>query len=183
VTTITDGSDTITLGLTATQRNPASPIVDNGDLLNNSAGTYFAPTGLEWNFDYYVSISGPDTLSGLGIVLDYNLVPATAQGSWNLGDSYVTAGTTTFQDSQYPGFGFLATSDAPVISAPSGPYNVNATGDYDFDLELDNSAGAPIGSDSITVVVAAAPDVASTLPLLAVGFGALAGLRRRLARA
>jgi hypothetical protein len=181
VTTITDGSDIITLGLTATQRYPASPIVDNGDLVNNSAGTYYAPTGEEWNFDYYASVSGPDALTDFNIVLDYNLVPGTPQGSWDLSVSYT--GTPTFQDSQYPGSSFLASSAyEPTIEPPSGSYNVNSVGDYDFDLSA-YSGSSLLGTDAITVVAANAPDATSTLPLLGAGFAALAGLRRRFNRA
>jgi VPDSG-CTERM motif len=189
VSTISLGNDTITLGLDATQRNPAPPIQNNGDLYNNGSGTYFAAPGEQWNFDFYAGITGGGNFQSYNFVLNYAIDPGTptgSLGSWSLNGS--TASTaTSYQNSEYPGFAFLSNNMyAPTITEPGAgydnPYNVNATGDYTFILDAYND-GVLIGSDEITVEVDPVPDAASTLGLMCVGLGALAGLRRRLARA
>jgi len=187
VTTISDAGNTITLGLDATQRFPASPIVNNGNLFNNGSATYFAAPGEQWNFDFYAGISGGGNFSDYKFVLSYAITPGTPAGqlgTWNL-DAGLPGTTTSVENSEFPGFSFLASGVAGAITPPTapydGPYNINAYGDYNFVLSAYNSANVLIGTDDITVQVV--PDAASTLGLMGLALGALAGLRRRFSRA
>ena len=175
VTTIQDLGDTITLGLTSTPRYQV------GELANNGNGTFYASPGTQWNFDYYVSISGPDTLSAFNFVLDYNLIPGAPLGSWNLSSSYVGPTTTTFQDSQWPGFNFLASSAfEPVIIPPAGPYNINSTSDAPYQFVLNAYSGNTlIGQSAIDVVVPEPSTIITgALMLLPFGAGSLRFLRK-----
>lgn len=188
VTTISDGANTITLGLDATQRYPASPIIDNGDLYNNGKATYFAAPGQQWNFDFYAGIAGGGTLSDYNFVLSYAITPGTPAaklGSWNLNAG--SPGTaTSVENSEFPGFAFLATGFPGAVTAPGspfdGPYDINADGDYNFILSAYNAAGGLLGTDAITVDVGPVPDAASTLGLMGIGLSALVGLRRKVSR-
>jgi hypothetical protein len=183
VTTITQGGDTITLGLDATQRNPSSPIVNNGDLYNNGSATYFAAPGEQWNFDFYAGITGGVDLSDYTFSLSYAVTPGTPAA--DLGTLNLGAGSATpVQNSEYPGFGFLTSGafGAAPASPYDGPYNSAANGDYDFVLNAYYD-GSLIGSDDITVQVGNVPDAISTLSLLGIGLGALVSLRRRFNRA
>jgi hypothetical protein len=102
VTTITDGGNTITLGLAAQGR------YENPALGNNGNGTYYATTGANygnpanpadksqstilgstWNFDFYANIAGGGNLSGYTFVLNYPLTPVTPVG--NLGSLNLNA--------------------------------------------------------------------------------------------
>lgn len=178
VTTIQDLSDTITLGLAATPRNQV------GELVNNGNGTFYAAPGTQWNFDYYVSISGPDTLSAFNFVLDYDLIPGTPLGSWNLSASYVGPTTTIFQDSQYPGFGFLASSAAePHLIPPTAPYNIDSSSQVPYQFVLNAYSGNTlIGQSAIDVVVPEPTTIiVGALTLLPFGASTLRFLRKNRA--
>jgi hypothetical protein len=179
-TTITDGGNTITLGLTATPRNP--PTVGE---LASSAGTFYAPAGLQWNFDFYANVSGGGNISAYNFVLGYALVPGTptaSLGTWLLDPTATTA--TTIQNSEYPGFGFLTTPVAGVIVPPTGPYagpyNVNTYGDYQFVLDAySKTTGALLGQSTIDVVVPETTTMAAgALLLLPFGLSTLRMLRK-----
>ena len=182
VTTITDGGNTITLGLTATPRYQV------GELANNNNGTFYAPAGNQWNFDYYVNVTGSGNISDYTFVLGYALVPGTptaSLGSFNLSAAYsAQSPTIPIQDSQWPGFGYLTTGVAGVVTPPSGayagPYNINAGGDYQFVLDA-YSGSTLIGQSGITVDVVPEPTtmVAGALLLLPFGASTLRILRKR----
>ena len=167
VTTITDGGNTITLGLTATPRYQV------GELANDGNGTFYASAGMQWNFDYYVNVAGGGSVSSYNFVLGYALVPGTPTanlGSINLNAAYPSA-TTTIQDSEWPGFGFLAAGVAGIVSPPAGPYDINAGGDYQFVLDA-YSGSTLIGQSDITVDVVPEPTTMLAGALLLLPFGA-----------
>jgi hypothetical protein len=91
--------------------------------------------------------------------------------------------TTTLQDSENLDFASLATSNPTLITAPAGPFNPNATGDYTFVLDAYNAGGTLIGQSDITVDVTAVPEpttmIAGALLLLPFGAGTLRILRRK----
>ena len=196
VTTITDGSDVITLGLAAQQRG------NNPALANDGAGTYFATPGAnnggfssligsKWNFDFYANVNSPRTadiaLGGYSFALFYEFDPAkgtTPNGAINLnlfndGSGPKTFSNTTVQNSENLNFGFLASGVAGVVTPPSsGPatFDPNALGEYTFDLVAYDSAGDQIGDSKINVDVV--PDAASTALLLGLTLGGLGAFSR-----
>jgi hypothetical protein len=198
ITTITDGGNTITLGLAAQQR------FQNPVLGNNGSGTYYAGTGANygnpanptssagvstilgstWDFDYYVNVAGGGNLSGYSFVLRYALTPGTTLA--NLGTVNVNgiapylSGTTAnlVQDSENLNFAFLGTSTPGLISPPAGSFDPNAVGDYLFTLDAYNLTGQLIGESDINVNVSVIPDSGWSIGLLSVGLLSLYSFRR-----
>jgi MYXO-CTERM domain-containing protein len=110
-----------------------------------------------------ISDGGPDLDGSSGIHVIYDFADTPLSSDTYSGDTLsqldsTTYGTTTF-------------GQLPVYET------IVEIGDWNISDSI--SANADIES----ITVASAPDAASTLPLLAIGFGALAGLRRRLNRA
>lgn len=179
-TTISDGVNSVTLGLTATPRfsNPA--------VGNDGAGTFFANPGIvsgtaEWNFDFYVNNTGGsfanDTFELLYDFTPGVNTPVSELGTINLGTiagPSFTGGVS--QDSENLSFSFLTTGVSGVVTPPTGgstTFDANAQGQYTFILEDINAAGAVNGSSEINVDIATAPDVASSALLLLLGMGGL----------
>ena len=178
--TTTSGGDTITLGLTATQRyfNPA--LTDDGH------GTFFATTGLNnglgatphslgstWNFDYYISL-GDTSGAGYTVKLVYANNTTGASGTQNFG-TFHTSGTV--QDSQNLTFG-------PYAGDLS--FDPLAAGVYGFELDVLNDAGAVVATTAINVNVRSVPDASSTITLMGAGLAGLAAFgfkRNRFATA
>ena len=186
VTTINNGGDTITLGLTAT---PVSVKPIGSPLPNDSSSaTFFATPGVgvtpgkaTWNFDYYISVNNGNFANyTFNLLYGKNGSPlvsmpfgpvAIAQGdqsSDSRGEFTASGGTTIAQDSETLSFSFLGS----LIG-----FDPNAIGQYDFELQAfgSNPAGAPVllGESDIAVVVGTVPDAASSVLLLGLG---LAGL-------
>jgi hypothetical protein len=197
VTTITDGIDTLTLGLAAQQR------FQNPVLANDGNGTYYAGTGANygnpanptssagvstilgstWNFDYYVNVAGGGNLSGYSFVLSYALTPGTLLanlGTVNVNNiaPYLQGTTSTLvQDSENLNFGFLGTGVAGIISPPAGSFDPNATGDYLFTLDAYNNSSELIGQSAINVNVVPEPSEWS-IGLLSISLLSLCSSRR-----
>jgi hypothetical protein len=177
------GSSIITLGLTATPR------FTPGELANDGAGTFFASTSSQWNFDFVASIANGGDLSSYKFILFYDLDPATGNslsslGQWNL-DAGQPQGTTSVHNSEYPGFAFLANGVAGAVTPPTGgfTYNINAPGEYTFALGVFNGDGAQIGDlDKINVRVDSVPDATSTAGLMAISAFGLFALKRHTAK-
>ena len=83
--------------------------------------------------------------------------------------------------------GSLVGTTNVIADSPGGPtesQNLTGSGYVWFTVWTDGSAGDTLDVADVTAeTTSAAPDTACTLSLLGVGFGALAGLRRRLNRA
>ncbi len=187
ITTIANGGDTITLGLSATPRYSAPAVGNNG------AGTFYATPGTAsgkslWNFDYYISVNNSDFANYTFALLYESSASALTTMAYGpvavaVGDeikagggtTYTTvSGTTAAQDSETLSFGYLGT--------PIG-FDPNANSVYSFELVAYDATGAAIGNCAINVNVR---DAASTAGLLGLGFLALAafGFRQnRLAMA
>jgi len=190
---IVDGDVTITIALSATQRfsNPA--------LTNDGAGTYFAGPGSNfggagqsssegalWNFNYYISVEGANgatpLLTDYQFDLFYDFDTAFDNGPGTLGRIDLTAGLNAFdpgatvtQDSQNLMFGFLGVDQPPFIDAPSGSFDPNALGEYNFAITVSQPGGFPVETVAIDVQVIPAP---ATAALLA-SAGFMATRRRR----
>ena len=153
ISTFVNGSTSITVAMSATQR------FSNAEVTNDGNGTYFARPGSNfggdgesgnegalWNFNYYITIdSTTETLLNYQIDIFYDFDPAldneTGLGSINLTNALAGLGLgpntpTTVEDSQNLLFGFLATTDSFVITAPTGPFDANALGEYNFGIRV-----------------------------------------------
>ena len=146
ITTLEDGANTITLGLTAHQRNVGP------NLVNNGAGVFEAPNGFgdpglsKWNWAFYAQVAGGGSFADYTFLLKYDLNPAGANdqsthGTINLNAAVVAGGgnpatTTLVQDSQNLGFAYLATGIPTVVTPPGGTFDANALGQYTFSLQV-----------------------------------------------
>jgi hypothetical protein len=192
ITTIINGGNTITLGLTAFGR------YENLQPTNDGAGTFTAAAGANtgmdvvahslgttWNFGYYVNIQAPATgnpvvpgnFGSYTVDLLYDLKPAAGTSVSDLGiihlNSFVPNTTTNVQDSQNLLFAFLAgippiSGVVPPPGFPPAIFDPNATGEYTFALRVTNNAdpSMPIGQAAIQVNVqsAEAADIAVPEP-------------------
>jgi len=171
ITSITDGGVTITLGLAAHGR------FDNPEVTNDGNGTFFTEPGTDvpstdpnaldvalWNFDFYAEVEGasfsdyqfdlfydanPDSSTDFGI-LDFN--EAVLAGGGDL------ASTTLVEGSQNLSFDFLFNDSLSFITAPSSPFDANATGLYSFSLQATRISDSQVlGSTLMTVAVVPVP--------------------------
>jgi hypothetical protein len=181
ITTILDGSNIITLGLTATARynNPA--------VTNDGAGTFTAGIGgdaahgqpgyAKWNFDFYAS----QTSGNYVYDLLYDLDPAAGTQGAALGNVlFPMGGATTTQDSWNLGFGFLRTGAAGVTTPDYLPgFSPGANGQYSFALiAKDATTGVELGRSAILVNVNSVPEPPSMM-LLGTGLATLVVARSR----
>ena len=152
---IVDGDVTITIAMSATQR------YSNPPLSNDGAGKYFAGTGSNfagdpsiegalWNFDYFIKVEGTNGATPKLIDYQFDLLydfdPASNTPFSNLGKldltASITAGAyggpnaTLAEDSQNLMFSFLATTNSPYVYAPTGTFDPNAIGNYQFALQV-----------------------------------------------
>jgi hypothetical protein len=186
ITTIVDGNNTITLGLTATARFAEPPVGNNG------AGTFSALAGgftgnpalARWNFNYYIDIQGGGKFSDYAISLLYDLDPAVGtdvsdHGSINFSTAAPTA--TLAQDSQNLGFSFLAGPAIPGVLTPPtfGPFASNASGEYTFALRVSSLNAVDLGESAIRVNVAEVPEPASLAMWSLGGIGMMIARRKR----
>ena len=187
-----DGNILITVAMSATQRysNPA--------LTNDGAGTYFATAGsnfggnneslLEgalWNFNYYMKVEGINgampKLTDYQIDLFYDFDTGEDTFIGNLGSINFTnainaspnPNATLVEGSENLNFAYLATSVPGFINAPSGSFDPNALGEYNFGIQVSRAGW---GIETVAMDVQIIPEPA-TMGLLAIGGIAL--IRRR----
>lgn len=169
ITTITNGNNTITLGLTAHQRysNPAvtndgagtfiaTPGSNYGDPSNPNTPSPSATEGATWNFAFYVDVSGTDTGSTYSFDLNYDFDPdpnAEDFGTIMLGSA---TPNTTIQDSQNLLFGYLDAGFPGLVVPPSGDFDPDASGVYGFQLLAYSGSGSSrtlLGESAVLVQV------------------------------
>lgn len=190
-----DGDVEITVALSATQRfsNPA--------LTNDGAGTYFAlpgsntggagesPTlGALWNANFFLRVEGTNgatpKLADYEIRLYYDFDPGVDTAIASLGVVNVTAGIlasltpglTLLEGSENMLFGYLAVDVPPFLDAPSGSFDPDALGEYNFAITVSRPAGG-FGIETVAMDVKVVPEPGS-FALLALGVMGLARLRR-----
>lgn len=183
ISTWTDGTVTITLGLTATERFANPPVTDDG------AGTYTALAGSDggnamWNFNYYIDIVGGQ-FDDFQFNLLYDFDPAADTDSTALGDFDFNAAivalygaptlglVSNVQDSQNLAFSFLDTPSAFIDDPTYGPFSPTAYGEYSFSLSVYTNGGALLDTVAINVNTVPVPEPA-TITVLGMGLGAVA---------
>jgi hypothetical protein len=188
VTTVSNATGVVTLGLTATPRFVNPPVGNDGN--GNFSAANGATSGTaKWNFDYYVSDTGTSYANDqFELLYDFTPganTPVTQLGVWNLGtpstSPFFTAGVA--QDSENLSFSFLTTGVPGVVTPPSGgstTFDPNATGQYTFILEDLTANGQIRAQDEINVNVA--PDMASTAMLMLMAAAGLFAFNYRQAR-
>ncbi|BAN35012.1 hypothetical protein SCD_n01182 [Sulfuricella denitrificans skB26] len=195
-----NGSDQITLGLTAHGR------YSNPTVTNNGAGVFYAGSGSNcgiatdpvgcpsasqgalWNFGFFVGVSGPSHLSDYNFNLYYDFnpganTPVGSLGVINVNNAIIAGGgnpstMTVTQDSQNLLFSSFSVSIPGVITAPGGAFNPNALGEYSFYLTATTNTAFPaaVGTVGIDVQVVPVPTAAW---LLGSGLIGLAGIARK----
>ncbi|RYD45573.1 MAG: VPDSG-CTERM sorting domain-containing protein [Verrucomicrobiaceae bacterium] len=186
VTTIQDGSRTLTLGLTVTPRY-SNPAVANTGLDSNNAGTFYAIVGgdvangkstyAQWNIGYYFDVPAN---AGYSVSFLYDAKNP------NLGDtpsSSVNGLVMAFNGKQN-------SVNLGMSSYFGSGFNPNAQGEYSFALVVKKN-GTELGRSSINVNVnatgtapvqapAKVPDAGTSLALLGVSLSAIFGIKRKL---
>lgn len=186
ITTINDGDNTITLGLTAFGR------FDNVLKGNNGAGVFYASPGANYGDPNNPTTQSPSHY--LGATWDFGFyIDSTSQ-------SYQYQ-LTIFTPSGYSSFNPLDPSDNGGVSGFGGQnsenlmfsdfggvhngaystFNADAAGQYGFVLSTQLSNGK-MAQSAIVVDVASVPDIASTALLLGLGLAGLVGFGLRQKR-
>jgi hypothetical protein len=190
---IVNGDVTITVAMSATQR------FSNPTLGNDGAGTYFAGVGSNfggnnesssegalWNFNYYINVDGINgatpVLTDYQFDLLYDLDPAdnTPIGSLGIWDLTATVNSvdpslTLAEDSQNLMFSFLTTGVPGFVTAPGGVFDPNATGNYQFAIQV---SGGGFNLETVAMEVQVVP-VPAALWLFGSGMLGLIGIARR----
>jgi len=192
-----DGDTTITVAMNATGR------FSNPQLTNNGAAVYFATPGSNfggsgestnegalWNFNSYVAIDSPDkVLTDYQIDVWYDFDPAGPRsccdltGSGRIDLTAFLAATdpsaTLFEDSQNLLFNFLSVDNPPFLFSPSGSFDPDATGNYQFAITVSTGGALDFPVDAVAMEVEVVPIPAAAW-LFASALGLLGWMRRRV---
>ena len=189
-----DGNVLITVALSATPRfsNPA--------VTNDGAGTYYAQTGSNyggagespnlgalWNFNYFVKVEGIN--GATPVITDYNVklyydfdtgldTPKANLGVFDL-TAYLSANSLTsetlVQDSQNLLFDWLTVPVTGIVTPPSGSFDPNAIGEYNFGIEVSRDGW---GVENVRMDVQTVP-IPAAIWLFGSGFLGLIVVSRR----
>lgn len=191
IRTINDGSNTITLGLTAHERtNGGFTATEVG---NNGAGVFSAPKGdfeaesgvlgeagrALWNFGFYVNVAGA-TLGDYQFDLLYDFDPSAGTDELDHGVIDLSAiiaansasGGTTAEGSENLGFAYLASGIPGFVVPPTtSAFDPTAFGEYTFSLRASEIGGGVLGESAIQVNAVPEP---SSIVLFGIGAGGMA---------
>lgn len=197
---IIDGSNTLRVAMSATERFSNPPVGDNGAaiyeaLAGSNCGVASDPVGCPsgdqgalWNFNFFVDIAGGGVLGDYQIDLYYDFDPAgpSAFGDLSgLGKVDITAflvansleNSTLFEGSQNLLFGFLASDIPGIVDAPGGSFDADALGNYQFAMTV-TRFGFPVDTVAMEVNVVPIP---AAVWLFGSGLVGLFGWSRRKA--
>jgi hypothetical protein len=191
-------ANTVTLGLSATQRYSSPTVTSNG------AGTFFAGAGAfvsepgysanpldpfaKWNFNYAI-VGSATAISQYNYRLYYDFNPAVGNGIAThehiplIGSQLNTALGLPSQGSQNLGFDFLALNPLPPASSVLS-FDPNALGEYTFKLAAYTPTGIlGLGFSqnevfSTSMVVSVVPEPGEWAMMLA-GLGVVSAIARR----
>lgn len=197
---IVDGSNTLRIAMSATERYSNPAVGDNGAAIysagaGSNCGIATDPVGCPspdqgalWNWNYFIDVTGGGTLGDYQIDLYYDLEAGAARSFGDLsglGHIDITAflyansleGLTMIEDSQNNLFGFLATDVPGILDAPATAFDPNAVGNYQYAITVTRS-GFPVDTVAMEVNVVPIP---AAVWLLGSGLGMLVftGRRRR----
>jgi hypothetical protein len=198
-----NGTDKITIALTAHGRYHNPPVTHNG------AGVFFAGPGQNcgiatdpvgcpnpnqgalWNIGFYISVEGPGAdFSDYEFTLYYDFDPASGTfiqdlGTVNINNFLIGLGgdpatTTLMQGSQNLLFSGFSTAIPNVVDTPTfGPFDPNALGEYNFFLAFQKKL-VPAFAGVVGIDVQVVP-VPAAVWMLGSALGLLAWVRRRAA--
>ena len=172
-----DGSNTLRIALSATERYSNDPVTDNGAAIYEAqAGSNCGVTsgtcpgsgtiGALWNFNYFVDVSGGGKLTDYQIDLYYDFDAAgpnafgdlSGLGKINITNFLLsdpgTVNNTLSEDSQNLNFAFLGSSIPGLLDAPAGAFDAGANGNYQFALVVSKNGFAV---DSVAMEVNVVP--------------------------
>ena len=197
-----NGTDQVTLALTAHGRYSNPAVTDNG------AGVYYAGPGQNcgvntdpigcpsasqgalWNIAYYINVAGGGKLSDYTFTLFYDFNPGVntafgTLGNVNVNNALLAGGypgypatATLFQDSSNMLFSGFSTPVFGIVTVPTpGTFNPNALGQYNFYLTFQKN-NLPIFTGVTGIDVNVVP-VPAAVWLFGSALGLMGAMRRR----
>ena len=197
-----NGTDQVTLALTAHARYSNPTVTDNGagdyyagsgqncGIATDPVGCPSASQGALWNFAYYINVAGGGKLSDYTFTLFYDFDPGAntafgTLGNVNVNNALLAGGypgypatATLYQDSQNLLFSGFSTPFAGIVTVPTfGAFNPNALGEYNFYITF-SKVNLPIFTGAVGIDVNVVP-VPAAVWLFGSALGLVGVLRRR----